>query len=212
MRTYCRRDVGLNVKVYQHLVEEAKRTISINPLFKEGLRIEMEFAIIESEIREKGWVFDMDAALKLLDTFNNEMTRIENIVNPKIGHICIKVDGPDEPKQPSWRKDGCYNAVMCKYFGIDPTTGKDPETRLIDGPYSRVEFSQGDLGSDKVLKAYLYSIGWEPDEWNYEKVGREFIKKSPKLTDTSLEKLGEVGTIISKYNPREFAKGWIDTF
>ena len=42
MRTYCRRDVGLNVKVYQHIVEEAKRTIAINPLFKEGLRIEME--------------------------------------------------------------------------------------------------------------------------------------------------------------------------
>ena len=44
------------------------------------------------------------------------------------------------------------------------------------------------MGNLAQVKEYLYSIGWEPDDWKMERFGREFIKKTPKLTKTSLEK------------------------
>ena len=213
MLTYGIQDVALNVLVYKHLVEEAKKTIQINPLFKKGLWVEMEFARIEAEIRRKGWVFDMDRAKELLAEMNSKMSVIENEINPQIGYVCCKVDKADEYKEPTYRKDGYYVATLAKYFNIDASTGTDATNRLVDGAYCRVEFEPGNLSSDKVLKAWLYSIGWQPDEWNYERVGREFIKKSPKLTDSSLELLGDIGKKISEYNTiknrRGILNGWI---
>jgi DNA polymerase I len=214
MLTYCIRDVELNGKVYLELAEEAKKLIKVNPMFKLGLQAEMEFAKIESEIRANGWLFDIDKANQLLKEMNSRMLFIEQTVEPQIGMICLKVDPPNDYKKPAWRKDGCYVAHISKYFDVAPESGRDMDTRLIDGEYCRVSFEQGSMSSDKVLKQYLYSIGWQPDEWNMEKLpSGEWIKKSPKLTDTSLEKLGKVGLLISEYNTlknrRGILEGWV---
>lgn len=213
MLTYGIRDVTLNKKVYHHLVDEAKRIIHINPLFKKGLEVEMRFAAIEAKIQNRGWDFDMVKAQALLEEINTKMREIEQELEPKIGMICLAKDSKDEFKEPAWRKDGYYNAVMCKWFDIDPATGQDDD-RLVEGPYCRVEFEQGSLSSDKVLKEWLYSLGWEPDEWNVERINGKFVNKSPKLTDSSLEKLGDIGTKVSTYNTlknrRGILNGWIE--
>jgi DNA polymerase-1 len=214
MLTYCTRDVELNTKVYSQLVEEAKRTISINPMFKKGLQVEMEFLAIESEIRNKGWVFDMPCALELLKEMSDKMTAIEQEIEPQIGLVLVKRDKEDEYKEPTYRKDGHYTAVTTKWFDIDPASGLDPSSRLVNGPYCRIEFEQGSLSSDKVLKSFLYSIGWKPDDFNYKRVNGKFIPMSPKLTETSLEILGDIGRKISEYNSiknrRGILAGWIE--
>jgi DNA polymerase I len=214
MLEYCIRDVQLNTKVYLQLVEEAKKLIQINSLYKKGLQVEMRFSELEAEIRGKGWLFDMPRAKELLTEMETKLSAIESRLEPLIGMVCVKVDGADETKEPKWRKDGFYSAVTAKYFDIDPASGRDDYSRLVDGPYCRVSFDQGKLSSDKVLKAYLYSIGWEPDEWNVERINGKFVNKSPKLTDSSLEKLGSIGTDISEYNTiknrRGVLAGWIE--
>ena len=213
MLVYCIRDVELNVKVYEKLVSEAMSIIKKNPLYKKGLDVEMEFAVIESEIRNKGWYFDHESAEELLERLVKRITEIETVMEPRIGLRCIAVDGKDEFKEPAWRKDGFYTVATVKHFGFTQESGR--EERPIEGPYCRITFEQGKLGSDLVVKDYLYSLGWKPDEWNYKKVpGKPPVMTGPKLTDSSLEPLGEDGKLISEYNTLTsrlgILKGWIE--
>jgi len=212
MLTYGIRDVALNVKVYAKLVEEARSTMKINPLFKKGLWVEMEFAKIESGIRQRGWRFDEPKARKLLVEMEEKMLAIEAEVNPQIGMVCVAVDKKDEYKTPVFKKNGEYALSTARRFGIeadDATVGN----RLVDGDYCRIEFEQGRLSSDKVLKTWLYRIGWVPDDWNVKKVGREFVRTSPMLTESSLEKLGPIGLRVSEYgsisNRAGILRGWL---
>jgi DNA polymerase-1 len=212
MMDYCVQDTIVNVKVYKHLIEEMKAIHRTNKLIAKGLWVESRFAVMEGRIREKGWLFDMAAAVKLLDLMQDRMSYIENLLEPQIGMLCVPTDARDEFKAPAWRKDGCYTVNTVKHFGYPIESGR--EERPIGGPFCRVEFEQGKLSSDKVLKHWLESIGWEPDEWNYERINGQFIKKSAKLTESSLILLGERGELVDEYNMiknrRGILAGWIE--
>jgi DNA polymerase-1 len=212
MLTYCIRDVELNVKVYKVLVEEAKKLIAKNPLYKHGLETEFQFARIEADIQRKGWMFDMAKAQTLLSEINNKLDAIEMVLEPRIGMRCIKTDGKDEFKEPAWRKDGCYTVATVKHFNLPQESGRT--TRPIEGPYCRISFEQGKVGSIEVVKDWLYSIGWVPDEWNVEKINGKFVNKSPKITESSLEKLGADAMLVSEYytvrSRKGILEGWID--
>jgi len=212
MLTYCIRDVELNVKVYKILTAEATKIIGKFPMYAKGLEVENRFAAIEAAIRNKGWKFDMAGAQTLLMKINNKMDHIEAILEPRIGMRCIKVDKPDEFKEPAWRKDGCYTVATVKHFSIEQERGRTD--RPIEGPYCRIAFEQGKVGSTEVVKDYLYSIGWVPDEWNVEKINGKFVNKSPKITESSLELLGTEAMLISEYYTLRARKGilegWID--
>jgi len=212
MLTYCIRDVELNVKVYKVLVAEATKTIAKYPMYAKGLEVEMEFASIESDIREKGWMFSLDKAYELLSEIDGKLNVIETILEPKIGMRCIKVDKQDEFKSPAWRKDGCYTVATVKHFGYTQESGR--EERPIKGDYCRVSFEQGKVGSIEVVKDYLYSIGWVPDEWNVEKINGKFVNKSPKITESSLSLLGADAMLISEYytirSRKGILEGWIN--
>ena len=212
MLTYCIRDVELNVKVYKTLVEEATKILRKHPTFKKGIEVEMEFSKIESDIRNKGWMFDMAGAQTLLSNINNKLDAIEAVLEPKIGMRCIKIDKPDDVKQPAWRKDGCYTVATVKHFGYSQESGK--RDRPIAGPFCRVSFEQGKVGSIEVVKDWLYSIGWVPDEWNVERINGKFVNKSPKITESSLETLGPDAMLVSEYytvrSRKGILEGWID--
>jgi len=213
MLTYCIRDVELNVKVYKELVEESTKILRKHPTFKKGIEVEMEFSKIESDIRNKGWMFDMAGAQTLLSNINNKLDAIEAVLEPKIGMRCIKIDKPDDVKQPAWRKDGCYTVATVKHFGYSQESGK--RDRPIAGPFCRVSFEQGKVGSIEVVKDWLYSIGWVPDEWNVERINGKFVNKSPKITESSLETLGPDAMLVSEYytvrSRKGILEGWIDS-
>lgn len=68
----------------------------------------------------------------------------------------------------------------------------------VRGPFSGVEFVPLNLNSPKQLTDFLYSIGWEPTEFNYKKAKRggyelnpdgTYVISSPKVTEDSLEPL-----------------------
>ena len=211
MLEYCIRDVELNVKVYNKLKEDAVKIAQINPTFFKGLEVETEFARIEADMRNLGWSFDLKKAYDIKEEINSRMQLIESTMEPKIGMRTLKLDKPEEFKEPKWRKDGCYAVQTAKYFGMEVERGK--EDRPIEGAYCRVEFAQASLGSLEVVKDYLYSIGWVPDEWNVERINGKFVNKSPKLTESSLEPLGEDGLMLSEYlsirNRKSVVEGWI---
>lgn len=79
---------------------------------------------------------------------------------------------------------------------------------LVDGPFSRIEWEEPNLKSDKQLKELLFELGWKPDEWNYKKDGKlvvkgedgKPIKTSPKLTESSYDSLSiGIGPDIALY-------------
>ena len=211
MLKYCIRDVELNVKVYKELAIESSKIISKHPSFKKGIEVEMEFSAIEAEIRNKGWMFDMAGAQTLLTKINNKIDAIEQVLEPKIGMRCIKIDKPTEYKEPAWRKDGCYTLSTVKHFGYTQESGK--RDRPILGAYCRVSFEQGKAGSIEVAKDWLYSLGWVPDEWNVERINGKFVNKSPKLSDSSLSLLGADAMLLSDFytirSRKSILEGWI---
>jgi len=56
---------------------------------------------------------------------------------------------------------------------------RNNNSNLIQGPYSKIEISDFNIGSIMDVKEYLLSQGWIPDVWNYSKDTRE--RTSPKL-------------------------------
>ena len=123
---------------------------------------------------------------------------------------------PDaEYKEPKFTKAGKYAAHTSSWFGLDPKCVYDLGSKSslpVWDDYTRVEFESGDIGNTDTVKDYLYSIGWQPDEWNWKKRGKEFFKTSAKLSDSSLERLGGVGKILMEYytlrSRRSILQGW----
>ena len=73
------------------------------------------------------------------------------------------------------------------------------ELTKVLGPFSKVSFEKYDLNSPDQLKEFLYTLGWVPDEWNYNKETKE--RTSPKITLSSLESIGssDLGKWIGRY-------------
>lgn len=207
----CEQDVQINVMVYKHLFGEYKNLVEKKPLLKDSIRIEHDVSEFCSLAREIGWKFDRAEAVRVLGLMKEELEAIRLKIEPKLRLAVKQVD--KEPKQPKWIKSGNYDAHTARFFGVPPENGKNE--RIVEGPYSRIEFITPDLGSIDSVKEYLYSIGWEPDDWNWKKINGEFVKVSPKLTTSSLEKLGEDGLLLDQYytsrSRHDILTGWIES-
>jgi len=208
----CREDVRINEKVYRLLARELTDKLkgSKSPEFlKKSLRVEHQLAEFQSQCTENGWLFDMKTARRLESEMEKELEYIRSVVEPKM-KIRIKILDA-EPRLPEYRKDGAYMARTVHHFGIEQDLGKT--TQPISGLYQRIKFLDPDLGSMEYVKEYLYSIGWEPLDWNWERKGKEFKKKSPKLCEESLKRLGEDGELLNTfYTTRSrlgILQGWI---
>lgn len=77
----------------------------------------------------------------------------------------------------------------------------------IKGPFTRINYDVINLNSDKQVKDYLLSQGWQPTQWNYKKDGKrvlydengEKIKTSPKLTEDSFDSVeGDIPKLVAR--------------
>lgn len=78
---------------------------------------------------------------------------------------------------------------------------------LITGPFSKISFEPYNLNSPTQLKEFLYTLGWKPDEWNYNKETKE--RTSPKITLSSLESIGinDFGKWLQRYYVLKHRRG-----
>lgn len=211
MVTYCKRDVQLNTVIFKKLMEELTILAASQPLIREGLRSEMEAAKFDAYCRYYGWQFDIEKANKTLNLLLNRMKYIENIIEPNLPAIVKYID--KVPKTPKFTKKGEYTAttarMLSEYFKrpIKPT-----DTYIIPAgkEFQRKETVKAALGNMEQVKEYLYSIGWEPDDWKMERGVYGWEKKSPKLTTTSLEKVGEHGVLINEWTTLRSRKGVLE--
>ena len=214
MLTYCVRDVELNTRVYELLLDEFKDQVSTKPMLANGMRAEHDAAVFEARVRMNGWLFDLDSAGRLLKEMSSELSEIESRIHPQLPEMTIMVD--KQPKKAKYTKAGKFTAVT-KRLLTEYLDGEEPDE--MEWPpekeFQRSYVTQVTLSNMEEVKEWLYTIGWKPDDWNYKKVGYEFHKVSPKLTSTSLALLGEVGKDIDRYyttrSRRSILEGWIAT-
>jgi len=211
MFEYMKQDVRLGAKTYQYLLKElsayCKRSNSRE--VASALRLEMELDRIMVEQCQNGWKFDIKGAKRLTKTVDAKMKAIEAFINPKLPARVKRVD--DEPKKPLFTKTGKHISYQSRWFKLDPDITVDESP--LWGEFSRIELIAGDVGNTDIVKTFLYSLGWKPDEWNWKKRNGSFVKVSPKLTDSSLEGLGDVGKALMEYytlrSRKAILEGWI---
>ena len=211
MLRYCVQDVKLNVEVYKKLMIEATKYIEKNPMIREGLRVEMEVAKFEADTRKIGWKFDKVKALELHEKLINRMKVIENKIEPDLPAITKYID--KTPKIPKFNKSGTYNTVtarlLSEYLGKKVET-TDTHIWPAGKEFQRKVVVPATMGNMNQVKEWLYSIGWVPDDWKMEKTPFGWNKGAPKLTTTSLEKLGEPGKLLDEWTTLRSRKGVLE--
>ena len=211
MLKYCVQDVRVNRDIYQALMKMFNDMKAKQPMISNGLMIEMETAKFEALTKSKGWKFDVDKANNTLNKIIAEMESISKIIEPHLDPIIRLID--KAPKSPKFTKKGEYNAVTCRILGeyLNKTV-KPTDTHLMSefSTFQRKKEVAATMGNIDKVKEYLYKIGWQPDDWKMKKVGMEWIQESPKLTTTSLEKLGEHGKLIDHFYTLRSRKGVLE--
>jgi len=189
MVEYCRQDVEVSHEVYNYLMYEQK---GINSLLQKYIDAEHTAAWWCAQAELHGWPFNFEEAAKLYGRMEKQLEETRGILEERLGW---KVERGEEKKL-ILTKEGIYPVRIAKYFDVDPITGGYyDEDRLILGDYCTVEFKRRSLNSISDVKSWLHTVGWQPTEWNYKKIGRERIKMSPKVTEDSLEFLQEDGKL-----------------
>ena len=220
MIEYCINDVKLNTKVYEVLLAELHKAVKDNELIKKGLRVEHDVAVFESMVRKKGWLFDINQAQSNLRLMTKHMSKIESIIEPKLGVTKVFID--KAPKTAKYTKAGFYTAttarILSEYLG-KKVIGEDA---LSDNPpikpgeeFQRSAMEKVTLSNMDHVKDWLKTIGWKPDDWNVKKGNNgQWIRTGPKLTSTSLAKLGRQGKLIDRYytikNRKATIESWLE--
>ncbi len=146
-----------------------------------GSSVALEHAIsaVMAKQAHNGWWFDMEGANKLvqqMQAYIAERTEVcKAIIKPK----AVAGDPVDKP----FKKDGKPTANAVKALGDQPVA--------IEGPFSRVSFSEYDLDSRHQVLQVLQLHGWKPTEWT--------DKGNPKFTEDSISaQLGGVGKALAE--------------
>lgn len=217
----CTEDVQIQELIYLTLCSEIgiidpKKSIFDKDNYNKGgtnwhmsMWLEHESARIFKEQALNGCYFETEKAIEYVNT-------LTSIIEKEDGEIAKNI--PPKPKQKGvsiaepFTKTGAYKKMVTDWY--------DYECYSVGGPFTRIEWEYINLGSDKQLKEWLFSIGWKPDEWNYKKgeynPDGSKIRTSPKVTESSLEAiesdLGRKITLRSKASHRRSQiQGWIDT-
>lgn len=159
-------------------------------------KIEHEVRRIITQQELNGVGFDKEKAEDYVNFLEKERERLYGHIRPLL-QTEVEMWGSVPVKRP-FKKDGSYSNPVLSWYGSDI-----PD---IQGPFTRVEFKEPELGSRHKLIKQLLRIGWQPTEHT--------PKGNPKITEESLEFLEGIGKDIAKwyiYQHRQSQiQGWLD--
>jgi len=217
MQHRCHSDVALNLKVYDILKKELEWLKPKAPNILRYLNAETFVAEWCASAEREGWPFNLTAAKELKAILQAKLDEAYAALNAKLGTKTVPIDmvkGIVEYKTPRWTKQGCYDQHTANYFDVDPWSGFEGEERIVEGPYCRVSFEPLNLNSPADVKVFLYRNNWQPLEWNYtkDKLTGKKVQSSPKITEESLEFLGNDGKIYADFAVAKSRLGVLKTW
>ena len=220
MLRYCKQDCIVNEEIYRFVMHEAKTWIDKYPKYRQALRMEHDMAHYVAEQTENGWLFDFKRCQELIGEITSKMKEIEDTVEPHLGNIIKLID--KEPKKPQYKKNGEYTAVSARVIGEYLGKHVSPEDALKAEPpmeagteFQRQQVIPAGMGQQDSVKNYLEELGIKWTEWNWKKVGGEFIKTGPKLNEKDIKAIGHPhADMIADYytlrSRRSILQGWME--
>ena len=193
----CHTDVEITKAVYQRLQRE-----QAGHDWEFSAWIEHWIAHYHQRQEVNGVCFDLPAAIALADEIQDRADKVNDALKSRMPWMNkerprLKAGKPWQPTPTMpYTKDGSRSARSKGWYG--------DEVESVCGAYTKVELVEPNPASDQQLKAFLHSYGWVPDEWNYVKdpatgkPKRPLEISSPKLSDSSLMPLGEVGQLVGQ--------------
>ena len=144
MVEYCTQDLKVTKKVYDVL------TSKLASFGDTSIHLEHEVQKIITKQIQNGWELDQRKCLDLLATLKERRLEIEEEVHDKFVPLASYV----KEIKPKYKKNGELSNVGLKFLGDD--------WRCVNGPLSRIEFPQFNLGSRQQIGRYLQYFGWKP--------------------------------------------------
>lgn len=204
----CSEDVEINFLTFNMLNNDAKllikgRGFNTKSIWCLPYKIESKFAKYLVKQKMKGFLLNKRRTQRYIDYLTRKINIIDREIIPQLPIQLIiqeqkESDGTYKYNKAPFKGDGNlnkYTVDWCVRVGIK-------DTGVISGPFSRVDFVDFDIGSTQLVKDYLLSQGWIPEEWNTKQdpVTKLFKKTSPKLSqnDNFLGVEGPVGKRVAE--------------
>lgn len=173
----CEEDVKINKRLWESLKKKLHKIYDNKSDANRLLRyLEFKADCISEQHRSK-WKFDKPKAESLLaDLSSQAETRVEALraAMPKVPKYDVKT----RPKKP-FKQDGSYSVVGAKWFKLLKDRGLpedyDGEVKILASE------EEPNPGSHAQVKDWLFSLGWEPESFNYTKNANGEENKVPQV-------------------------------
>mgnify|MGYP003113267435 FL=1 len=202
MMEYCKRDVGVNVKVYKSLRQESA---GFSP---ESIELESGVAKILKSQEKHGFYFDEFKANMLLALMREKMKEAEDKV--------AKVFKPKVDRRLIYRKETKSGAIS-KTGTWDNPSGKgvrlssDEHHFLSQGgnfKTFRTTVVDFNIGSRKQIGEYLLEFGWKPKEFTVN--GRPVVNEKTLSEITDIPEAELIKDYLMYQKREAQVKSWID--
>ena len=152
MLKYCQKDVILNERVYNKLLDEGK------DFDEESIELEHAVAIILKDQEDNGFEFNQEYAMMLVAQLKERMFQVEKevkeVFKPRL--VDIKKVLPKLKKDGTLSKSGLRKEEYDYLISTNLTEYK---------PFMRKKLQEFNLGSRKQIGEYLTDFGWKPNRF-----------------------------------------------
>ena len=152
MLKYCQKDVILNERVYNKLLDEGK------DFDEESIKLEHSVAVILKDQEDNGFEFNQEYALMLVAQLKERMFEVEQegkkVFKPRL--VDIKKVLPKLKKDGTLSKSGLTTEEYDYLISANLTEYK---------PFMRKKLQDFNLGSRKQIGEYLTDLGWKPNRF-----------------------------------------------
>ena len=144
MASYCKTDLDLTHKVYDHLERKLKK------FGDRSIELEHEVQAVITEQTNNGWLLDQRKCFDLLGKLKQQKMEVEDEVHKRFKALPVFV----KEVSPKYNKDGRLSSVGLKFLG----------SNWVDvwGNFSRIDWPEFNLGSRQQIARHLQFFGWKP--------------------------------------------------
>ena len=206
----CTEDVEIQHLIYNALLEEMG---SSGGDWKQAFQLTHQLFTNIRKQEDYGWLVDKPYMERNIALLTKWIDKIAVSITPQLPLLLeikeTKKDGEFNFVRKPFLKSGAYNQHVTAWI-IE--SGLDPDDRPVAGPFSRITFRRVNVDSDKEVKEFLLSLGWQPKEWNTNDKGEKTSAKMSK--DDPFEGVqGSLGRLVSKRiicrQRRSIIEGWL---